>query len=979
MLEVKNLTKVYSSKNGVEVRALDGITLQFPEKGMVFLLGKSGSGKSTLLNVCGGLDNPTSGEIIVKGRSSKDFTQSDFDSYRNTFVGFIFQDYNILHEFTVEDNIALALELQGKSKDKAAIDKLLEEVDLVGFGKRKPNTLSGGQKQRIAIARALVKSPEIIMADEPTGALDSTTGKQVFDTLKKLSQDKLVIIVSHDRDFAEEYADRIIELKDGKILSDVSKTSIETQAISSNVNSIGDVLCVKSGNDLTEEDFAKIKEYLKGSKKDVIIANNEKDVDNFKKVSRINDSGEKEVFANTDESKLNKPNYKAEDSRFIRSKLPLRHAIKIGLSGLKSKPFRLLLTVILCTVAFVLFGVLSTLNFYDTEETFRETLKSGNVSIVHAKKIYKATVSDYENGSLLYSHEEHRDARLDELELDQYANSFSATAIGVVKSSASFNVSQPNNGYYDCDVAGFSYLPPYNSLRDKVSGSLPQKDDELIITSYMAEALTHCRVYDNLGHLIANTVPNELIGKTITLGRDDYKIVGILDTGVIPEKFLPLQNSDSSDRNLKSDFESYMSDNMHNIAFTTKAKLVEISANSTPYQEGIINYTYLNVAFFEEGEYKYPEYWSGAHYETATSSNQTYSLNGSNTLSKGEARIPIRYFANYLSLYISEVIDQHYVYERYDAAEKLSNLRNELYEAAQGGRYEYEEGEKEPTFIPLTTEEITSTLDKAAAFVKENNVPMAFKISPYEISKETNVGQELTLNITGVVLSPEYYNVQVSSQDFDTLWNSQKDHLAHYTTIETKYTNSLRGIYDVIYMPFEYSDAYADFYWNMYADKEYLANDSKMVLDGEFINTITYVDEMVKELSKIFLIVGIVFAAFAILLFFNFISTSISQKTKEIGILRAVGARSNDVFKIFFAESLAITIICVVLSIIGCVVLCGIINAEFAADLGASLFLFGFGSFVILIALALFTCIASTLFPVYIAANKKPVDSIRAL
>jgi len=330
-------------------------------------------------------------------------------------------------------------------------------------------------------------------------------------------------------------------------------------------------------------------------------------------------------------------------------------------------------------------------------------------------------------------------------------------------------------------------------------------------------------------------------------------------------------------------------------------------------------------------------------------------------------------------LYISEVIDQHYVYERYDAAEKLNELNNELYEAAQGGRYEYEEGEKEPTFIPLTTEEITSILDKAAAFVKENNVPMAFKISPYEISKETNVGQELTLNITGVVLSPEYYNVQVSSQDFDTLWNSQKDHLAHYTTIETKYTNSLRGIYDVIYMPFEYTDAYADFYWNMYADKEYLANDSKMVLDGEFINTITYVDEMVKELSKIFLIVGIVFAAFAILLFFNFISTSISQKTKEIGILRAVGARSNDVFKIFFAESLAITIICVVLSIIGCVVLCGIINAEFAADLGASLFLFGFGSFVILIALALFTCIASTLFPVYIAANKKPVDSIRAL
>ena len=191
MLEVRNLSKIYKStvKNGVDTKALDDVSLTFPEKGMVFLLGKSGSGKSTLLNVCGGLDAPTSGEIIVKGKSSKSFSQSDFDSYRNTFIGFIFQEYNILNEFSVEDNIALALELQGKPKDKRVIAELLEQVDLSGFAKRKPNTLSGGQKQRIAIARALVKSPEIIMADEPTGALDSATGKQVFDTLKKLSAD----------------------------------------------------------------------------------------------------------------------------------------------------------------------------------------------------------------------------------------------------------------------------------------------------------------------------------------------------------------------------------------------------------------------------------------------------------------------------------------------------------------------------------------------------------------------------------------------------------------------------------------------------------------------------------------------------------------------------------------------------------------------------------------------------------------------
>lgn len=140
MLEIRNLVKVYKTKGGAEVRALDDVSVKFEEKGMVFLLGKSGSGKSTLLNLCGGLDSPDAGEIIIKGRSSKDFSQSDFDSYRNTFVGFVFQEYNILNEFSVEDNIALALELQGKNKNKEQVHSILAQVDLENFAKRKPAT-----------------------------------------------------------------------------------------------------------------------------------------------------------------------------------------------------------------------------------------------------------------------------------------------------------------------------------------------------------------------------------------------------------------------------------------------------------------------------------------------------------------------------------------------------------------------------------------------------------------------------------------------------------------------------------------------------------------------------------------------------------------------------------------------------------------------------------------------------------------------
>ena len=162
MLETKELFKKYRPKKGKEVTAIDHISVRFPEKGMVFLLGKSGSGKSTLLNLLGGLDSYDEGEIIIKGISSRDFSQQRFDSYRNTYVGFIFQEYNVLEEFNVGANIALALELQGKKASDEEINRILHEVDLDGFGDRNPNELSGGQKQRVAIARALVKNNKYI-------------------------------------------------------------------------------------------------------------------------------------------------------------------------------------------------------------------------------------------------------------------------------------------------------------------------------------------------------------------------------------------------------------------------------------------------------------------------------------------------------------------------------------------------------------------------------------------------------------------------------------------------------------------------------------------------------------------------------------------------------------------------------------------------------------------------------------------------
>lgn len=225
MIELKNLTKTYTSRRGVQTHALSDFSLTLPDTGLVFILGKSGSGKSTLLNILGGLDKADSGEVLINGKNIEGYDQKELDFYRNAHVGFVFQDFNIIDTFSIYENVGLALQLQGQEANKERIDKMLDFVDLSGYGKRKGNEVSGGQKQRIAVARALIKDPTIILADEPTGNLDLKTSDQIMHLLKKVSEENLVVVVSHDPEEAEEFGDRIIHIKDGHIIKDIGNTS----------------------------------------------------------------------------------------------------------------------------------------------------------------------------------------------------------------------------------------------------------------------------------------------------------------------------------------------------------------------------------------------------------------------------------------------------------------------------------------------------------------------------------------------------------------------------------------------------------------------------------------------------------------------------------------------------------------------------------------------------------------------------------
>jgi len=221
MLELRNITKTYHVGD-TETRALDNMSVAFRERDFVAILGKSGSGKTTFLNIIGGLDRYDSGELIIKGKKTSDFKEDDWDAYRNTAVGFVFQSYNLISHLSIVANVELGMTLSGvpaEERQRKAL-QVLDQVGLTDHLNKRPNQLSGGQMQRVAIARALVNDPEILLCDEPTGALDTVTSMQIMDLIRELAKNRLVIVVTHDHEIAEKYALRVIRFQDGKIISD---------------------------------------------------------------------------------------------------------------------------------------------------------------------------------------------------------------------------------------------------------------------------------------------------------------------------------------------------------------------------------------------------------------------------------------------------------------------------------------------------------------------------------------------------------------------------------------------------------------------------------------------------------------------------------------------------------------------------------------------------------------------------------------
>ncbi len=1054
MLEIKNVSKTYRPKKGVPVKALDDVSLKFEDRGMVFILGKSGSGKSTLLNVLGGLDTADSGEFIIKEKSSNDFSQSDFDSYRNTFIGFIFQEYNILSEFSVGANIALAMELQGKKATNEELTAILDEVDLTGYGNRKPNELSGGQKQRVAIARALIKKPEIIMADEPTGALDSKTGKQVFDTLKKLSKEKLVLIVSHDREFAEKYADRIIELKDGKILSDVSKTSLAPTPVSNGVSVIdGGFIKVKKGYKLTQKDLALIAEYIEKADTDALISLDGTKAEELNRVAGINDDGGKDVFSGTDESKIKLKKYAPEDSKLIRSKLPFKNSLKIGASSLKTKPIRLIFTIFLCFVAFTLFGIADTMASYNRKDAYIQSIADSQTQNLTYTKTYHDRQDGWTNK---------RDLLLTDADIASLSNQTGVNMLPVYAGADTWskgfeidsflakkdNIKSKNSlSVYNGRIGGYAEFTEANLTQAGISlvkGVMPQNDYEIAIPKFIFDQFALAGFnYTEAGSLktlnaedIGADNYDAVIGKSFdantlqfpfTEGSNTVKIVGIYDTHFDTTKyadFMPdgeQKDEGMMDMLVSRKLTAERDYGYHTVVAVNQgmiAKIVQRNKDMYGASQQIGINTWENQGSLE--------LVSG---DTFNSPGKLYTL----AELKEHAEVLSWVGEEKTALAEGEIIAP-YNLDEYGQSKLTEDTINALLGAFGRTMADLTENEKNE-LQNFTLDQIRWSKD---SFIKAVvNVPLDYIeewatnmgwLAPGQTLEEYMETPQFQDNL--MQIKWEYTNYLLNdgyeTNEYDEMSGKQAERKLYQTVFESMsigsnffmsgtyklsapgvkkngdytivgyyFSSSLDswgvGVSDAITGAFgaipkgDYMFALGAMPFNDTAKLNKivdislkLENDIEFGLQNETIAILGYINDLIETLSEVFLYIGIGFAVFAALMMFNFISVSINQKKREIGILRAVGARSGDVFGIFLNESMIITLINFVLSAIATGVVCFILNGIFRGyGMPLTILSFGLRQIGLLLGLGVAVAFIGSFIPVMRIAKKRPIDAIQ--
>ncbi len=785
MLEIKNIGKIYRFKK-TKVQALSGVNLQFERHGFIVITGKSGSGKSTLLNLIGGLDQFDKGEIILNHQSTKDFNQSSWDNYRNTYVGFVFQEFYLIEEYTVGKNIALALELQGYSKEeiKDKVKDILKQVDLINLMNRKPSELSGGQKQRIAIARALIKNPEIILCDEPTGNLDSQTGELILSTLKKLSKEKLIIMVTHDKEFANKYGDRIIELKDGVVIKDTENKN-EQSKIYSLTNKT--VIELPKGKKLDEDVIHYLDKKLEFDDLYLSISNQNYVKDDIDKPKE------------TKELKNIKRQSMIEDRNNL-LKIPsfsFKNGLVLAFSSIFHKKFRLFLMLFLFIASLIFVGVFLTFSFYNPKQAMVETFEQANLKMIPFTK--QQEVFCFEETCF-----KNIDVDISDDEIIHLTNEFQG--INFYKSMKTY-LKIPNaqrytmNYFYQDAFTRISIIE--NNTHLNIIGEYPQNNDEIMITDYMAFMMRHY-------HFVKGTSNQNVIGKSLY----DFTISGIIETNF--KKY----------ESQSIDFENYY------------------------HSQFIIDYNEV--------------------YGQILMTKETYDSYLNNHLSNIEFSFDKNHGQNIT------MVSTHHV----NQASLVGNLPTKSDEIVVSESYLEN--------VILEDLELTD-LDK------ENYTTILGNYYPFH---HNVVIEERYNGANHIVIDKEYKIVGVKKEETD---------------------------YDIIFYDTEYQ--FLNQHNNISYGVAVLGNDSKTnasfiyLLDWEQYRSKTaYSDDLhrlpftINRLKSLLTIISGIFIGFAVGMIFFFISSSINSRQKDIGTLRALGAKGKDIGMIFLYEALMIVLVAAIIS-----------------------------------------------------------------
>ncbi len=862
MLQILALSKVYKSMGNHECVALDEVSFDLPDKGMVFIVGKSGSGKSTLLNMLSGLDKITGGEIIADGNLFSQFSEQDYDNYRNSYVGFVFQDFCLIEGLTVEQNVNLSLELQS-IEDAGRLKKTLAEVGLDGYADRFPRELSGGQKQRVAIARALVKNPKIILADEPTGNLDSVTSVQVLKLFKKLSKTKLVVVVSHSLDDAKKYADRIIELADGKIIKDQERNSQFFSKFAIVENTIH-----LPNTKLTKSQLDKINNKIKEGN------------------ASICQSGEEFVDA---VSTIPKPRKKV---KITGGDMSLKNISKLSFKFLKSRKLGSIFTVIMVALVVTLLGIsqmfciINPSNIisqaliarnddafvlkkgYFSDDAFQE-IHDNRISIItnddmsaFSKTGYEGNVYKLYNSPIATGEDSFRNENFQTTNnRDNYRNLYSREAKGVLQ----------------CDDQFLTKIYGVDGQLNVLAGSTENLTYEIIVTDYFADSILYYNWFWSLPvplpfpfPQIEKTAESAIFDRT-TFKRSAGDLSDVLGVGEVDNEVGSQDEEDYADKYQtllnKTLFTRYTIGAV--IATNYKTKYAEVFSDfeNIDYSEG------TRAASTQIKELQRTELYLDFVEELNTTLNVAYSFNPNYLQDSIDNSAGNRHHAKAIGSVSSVTGD--FIYQNHNVNVFTSLVMPELtlasgetaislwyFNSLFGVEYSIEDADKiVGNTLTFTHYNSNYEATDAAAYTKTFTIVQVYKSTPYPII--------------------------VSHEDY--LFMRSHDSFAYALYFDN--FNNIASLYDV-------------------------GKSLAFVPISHLFKAVHSIAEIVTIFVDYFSIVSLGLCLICVLLLMNFGMGNVKNRIYEIGVLRALGGKNSNIGKLFVVQMLFVSlIICVLTSV----------------------------------------------------------------